>query len=140
MPHDEAQYCAEQVRRFDRDRWLSTLLAPDAAQRDLLVLYAFNLELARIREDGFDLALLGFDQAALDALAAASANAASSSGQRRGRLRGRASAAIAAAAMPRSPRWRCADMTRRPVLYGPGQCLKVRHGHVARGILVVVIV
>jgi len=51
-----------------------------------------------------------------------------------------ASATIAAAAMPRSPRWWRVDMARRPVLYVPGQCLKVRHGHVARGILVVVVV
>jgi hypothetical protein len=36
---------------------------------------------------------------------------------------------------------RCrADTVRRPVLYVPGQCLKVRHGHVARGILLVVVV
>ena len=47
---------------------------------------------------------------------------------------------VAAAAMPRSPRWRRADTARRLVLYFPGQCLKVRHGHVARGILVVVVV
>jgi hypothetical protein len=51
-----------------------------------------------------------------------------------------ASAAVAAAAMPRSPRWRRADTARHPVLYVPGQSLKVRHGHVARGILVVVII
>jgi hypothetical protein len=51
-----------------------------------------------------------------------------------------ASAAVAAAAMPRSPRWRHADMARRPFLYVPDQCLKVRHGHVARGILVVVVI
>ena len=51
-----------------------------------------------------------------------------------------ASAAVAAAAMPWSPRWRRADTARRPVLYVPDQCLKVRHGHVARGILVVVVI
>ena len=50
------------------------------------------------------------------------------------------SAAVAAAAMPGSPRWRRANTARRPVLYVPGQCLKVRHGHVARGINVVVVV
>ncbi len=37
-------------------------------------------------------------------------------------------------------RRRLADMVRRPVLYVPGQCLKVRHGHVARGILLVIVV
>jgi NADH dehydrogenase [ubiquinone] 1 alpha subcomplex assembly factor 6 len=50
MGQDEAEYCAAQVRRFDRDRWLCILLAPSGAQRDLLALAAFNLELARIRE------------------------------------------------------------------------------------------
>lgn len=50
MSQDEAEYCAEQVRRSDHDRWLCILLAPSAAQRDLLALTAFNLELARIRE------------------------------------------------------------------------------------------
>ena len=56
-----------------------------------------------------------------------------------GRAHG-ASAAVAAAAMPRSPRRRHADMARRPVLCVPGQCLKVRHGHVAWGILVEVVI
>ena len=51
-----------------------------------------------------------------------------------------ASAAVAAATMPWSLRWRRADTARRPVLYVPGQCLKVKHGHVARGILVVVVI
>jgi hypothetical protein len=37
-------------------------------------------------------------------------------------------------------RRRRADTVRRPVLYVPGQCLEVKHGHVARGILVEVIV
>ena len=50
MAHDEAQYCAAQVRRLDHDRWLCILLAPEKAQRDLLALTAFNLEIARIRE------------------------------------------------------------------------------------------
>lgn len=50
MAHDEAQYCAEQVRKLDHDRWLCILLAPENAQRDLLALTAFNLEIARIRE------------------------------------------------------------------------------------------
>lgn len=50
MAQDEAQYCAAQVRRLDHDRWLCVLLAPEMAQRDLLALTAFNLEIARIRE------------------------------------------------------------------------------------------
>lgn len=50
MTADEAQYCAEQVRRFDPERWLTILVAPATAQRDLTALYAFNLEIARVRE------------------------------------------------------------------------------------------
>ena len=56
-----------------------------------------------------------------------------------GRAHG-ASTAVVAAAMPRSPRRRCTDTVRRPVLFVLGQCLKVRHGHVARGILVEVVI
>ena len=37
-------------------------------------------------------------------------------------------------------RRRGADTARRPVLDVPGQCLKVRHGHDARGILAEVVV
>lgn len=43
-------WCAEQVRRLDYDRWLTTLFAPVPRRRSLLALYAFNLEIARIRE------------------------------------------------------------------------------------------
>jgi phytoene synthase len=46
----DAAYCLEQVRRFDRDRYLAALFAGAAARADLLALYAFNLELAKIRE------------------------------------------------------------------------------------------
>jgi phytoene synthase len=45
-----AGHCLEQVRRFDRDRYLTTLFAPAARRADLLALYAFNVEVARIRE------------------------------------------------------------------------------------------
>jgi hypothetical protein len=43
---------------------------------------------------------------------------------------------------PKVPRLRRrrADTVRRPVLDVPGQCLKIRHGHVARGILIEVVV
>ena len=41
--------------------------------------------------------------------------------------------------VPRLRRCR-ANTARRPVLDDPGQCLEVRHGHVARGILAVVVV
>lgn len=45
-----AGYCLDQVRRFDRDRYLMTLFAPSARRGDLFALYAFNVEVARIRE------------------------------------------------------------------------------------------
>jgi phytoene synthase len=44
------EYCAALVREADRDRYLATLFAP-AAQRDaLFALYAFNAEIARVRD------------------------------------------------------------------------------------------
>src|SRR5271154_3616507 len=50
MPVPALSYCAEQVRRYDRDRFLTALFAPAAQREDLLALYAFNLEIAKIRE------------------------------------------------------------------------------------------
>jgi len=45
-----AEHCAALVREADRDRWLATLFAP-AQHRDALhALYAFNVEVARVRE------------------------------------------------------------------------------------------
>lgn len=38
------------VRRYDRDRFVTSLFAPPAAREDLFTLYAFNTEIARIRE------------------------------------------------------------------------------------------
>ncbi len=52
-----ADYCHELVRQGDRDRYLSTLLAPDAKRPQLLALYAFNIEIARIRETVSEAAL-----------------------------------------------------------------------------------
>ncbi|MCU0893393.1 MAG: squalene/phytoene synthase family protein [Rhodospirillales bacterium] len=46
----QLSYCAEQVRRFDNDRFLCTLFAPPAEREALSALYAFNLEIARVRE------------------------------------------------------------------------------------------
>jgi phytoene synthase len=43
-------YCGEQVRRYDHDRFLTALFAPAPRRDDLLALYAFNLEIAKIRE------------------------------------------------------------------------------------------
>ncbi len=50
MSHDPKTYCLEQARRFDRERYLCALLAPEPAISRLFVLYAFNLEVARVRE------------------------------------------------------------------------------------------
>ncbi len=44
-----ADYAAA-VRKFDPDRWLTALFAPDARRPHLLALYAFNIEIARIPE------------------------------------------------------------------------------------------
>ena len=46
----DAAYCLAQVRRHDRDRYLTALFAGAAARADLMALYAFNLEVARTRE------------------------------------------------------------------------------------------
>ncbi len=43
-------YCARQVRRLDNDRFLCALFAPADRRWALFALYAFNLEVARIRE------------------------------------------------------------------------------------------
>ncbi len=46
----DLSYCARQVRRFDHDRFLCTLFAPPAEREALSALYAFNIEIARVRE------------------------------------------------------------------------------------------
>jgi NADH dehydrogenase [ubiquinone] 1 alpha subcomplex assembly factor 6 len=43
-------YAASQVRRLDPDRFLTALLAPPERREGLMVLYAFNLEIAKTRE------------------------------------------------------------------------------------------
>lgn len=45
-----ADYCHDLVRQGDKDRYLAALLAPDTKRPQLLALYAFNIEIARIRE------------------------------------------------------------------------------------------
>jgi phytoene synthase len=45
-----AAYCAEQVRRLDRERYLCALFAPPDGRERLFALYAFNTEIARVRE------------------------------------------------------------------------------------------
>lgn len=42
--------CAQQVRRLDFDRYVTALFAPDSRRDDIFALYAFNTEVARIRE------------------------------------------------------------------------------------------
>jgi 15-cis-phytoene synthase len=44
------QHCAALVREADRDRYLATLFAPAPHRDALLALYAFNVEIARVRE------------------------------------------------------------------------------------------
>ena len=46
----EPAFATERVRRHDNDRFLSTLFAPPEARDGLSALYAFNLEIAGIRE------------------------------------------------------------------------------------------
>jgi NADH dehydrogenase [ubiquinone] 1 alpha subcomplex assembly factor 6 len=43
-------YCAQQVRQYDNDRYLTALFAGGDLRDDLLALYAFNLEIAKTRE------------------------------------------------------------------------------------------
>ena len=43
-------YCQNQVRQHDRDRYLTALFAPPARRPGLFALYAFNLEVAKVRE------------------------------------------------------------------------------------------
>jgi 15-cis-phytoene synthase len=47
---DAFAYCAELVRTADRDRFLSALFAPAEYRGALHALYAFNVEVARVRE------------------------------------------------------------------------------------------
>ncbi len=47
---DAFAYCAELVRANDRDRYLATLFAPAQSRGALHAVYAFNTEVARVRE------------------------------------------------------------------------------------------
>lgn len=44
------QYCLDEVRRLDHDRYLTALFLPAEPRAAALALYAFNLEIARTRE------------------------------------------------------------------------------------------
>jgi 15-cis-phytoene synthase len=45
-----ASYCEDLVRRADKDRFLASLFAPADRRNDLHALYAFNVEVATIRD------------------------------------------------------------------------------------------
>ncbi|MGB7078011.1 MAG: phytoene/squalene synthase family protein [Xanthobacteraceae bacterium] len=47
---DAFAYCMELVRNADRDRYLATLFAPAEHRNALYALYAFNVEIVRVRE------------------------------------------------------------------------------------------
>lgn len=47
---DAFSYCRSEVRRFDRERYFSSLFAGEKGSRALQALYAFNLEIAKTRE------------------------------------------------------------------------------------------
>jgi phytoene synthase len=47
---DSAEFCAELVRTHDFARYASTLFVPAGPRRALLALYAFNVEISRVRE------------------------------------------------------------------------------------------
>ena len=46
---DASAYCADLVRTHDFVRYASTLFVPSAQRRSLLALYAFNVEISRVR-------------------------------------------------------------------------------------------
>ncbi|MTW16158.1 phytoene/squalene synthase family protein [Rhodoplanes serenus] len=50
MTAESFAHCETLVRAADRDRWLAALFAPAAQRPHLLALYAFNVEVARVRE------------------------------------------------------------------------------------------
>lgn len=50
MPGPELSPCAAELRRHDPDRFLTALFAPEDRREALFALYAFNLEVARVRE------------------------------------------------------------------------------------------
>lgn len=47
---DASAYCTELVHSADRDRYLATLFAPAECRDGLLALYAFNVEVGRVRD------------------------------------------------------------------------------------------
>lgn len=49
-PPDNVTFCADLVRSHDFPRYAATLFAPAAERRALLALYAFNVEIVRVRD------------------------------------------------------------------------------------------
>ncbi|TQF38245.1 phytoene synthase [Bradyrhizobium sp. UNPF46] len=49
-PPDNVSFCADLVRSHDFPRYAATLFAPAAERRALLALYAFNVEIVRVRD------------------------------------------------------------------------------------------
>src|SRR5215470_13788315 len=47
---DNFAHCENLVRAGDKDRWLAALFAPTDRRPHLYALFAFNLEIARVRE------------------------------------------------------------------------------------------
>ena len=47
---DAFSHCEDLVRAGDRDRFLATLFAPATHRPSIFALYAYNLEIVRIRE------------------------------------------------------------------------------------------
>ncbi|MCE9649309.1 MAG: squalene/phytoene synthase family protein [Parvibaculum sp.] len=47
---DSMTACLDSVRRLDHDRFLTALMAPPEKRAALIALYAFNVEIARVRE------------------------------------------------------------------------------------------
>ena len=47
---DSAAFCADLVRTHDFVRYASTLFMPAAQRRALLAIYAFNVEISRVRD------------------------------------------------------------------------------------------
>lgn len=47
---NDFDHATDSVRRYDKDRYLSALLAPEAHRAGLMALYAYGAEIARIRE------------------------------------------------------------------------------------------
>jgi phytoene synthase len=50
LPAGDMRHCAEIVKALDRDRYVATLFAPERPRGHLFALYAFAMEIARVRE------------------------------------------------------------------------------------------